>query len=335
MLQRQRGQALVVITICLMALLGMLALVVDTGRAYIDHSRLQRAVDAAALAAVQDLPEDPSEAEKYAKEAFDYNNKGDASYNVSFVGPPNSPEKVNTAIITAQKTIKNQMAHFLGYEEWPLVAQAVARSGPISSVNHWIPIGVEEGEINLYEHMRLGNTAHTQANDQDKKRIYYPIQRGSLRSDVANTINSNISVNQNLSVIQNPNVQQICQGINDRMSAKLAVKGCFDITEPLNPAGLNLIGPGTRKDWAYGEDPRLVYIPFVEVIDKNTVKVKGFGLFYIEYAHYDDAALGSTAPLTEIVGYFVKTVVEGPILNEATNYGVVGIEYVDLNKLGN
>lgn len=333
MVKKQRGQALVVITVCLMALLGMLALVIDTGRAYVDHARLQRAVDAAALAAVQDLPEDVSTAEKFAEDAFKYNNKGEALYEISFVGPPTNPDKVNTAIVTAQKTIENQMAHFLGYEEWPIVAQAVARSGPISSINHWIPIGVEEGEINLYEHMRLGNTTHTQANDQDKKRIYYPLQRGDLRSDVANTINSNISVNQNLQVIQNPDVKKICQGLNDRLTARLSVKGCFDSTDTFDPAGLNIVGPGMRKDWAYGEDPRLVYIPFVEVVDKNTVKVKGFGLFYIEYAHYDEDALGSTSSLTEIVGYFVKTVVEGPVMNDTTNYGVVGIEYVDLNKV--
>lgn len=334
MLHKQRGQALIVITVTLMALLGMLALVVDTGRAYIEHARLQRAVDAASLAAVQDLPEDVNSAEQFAKEAFELNHRETVDkYQITFIGPPKTPEKVNTAIVTSQKTVNNQLAHFLGYPDWPITAQSAARSGPIGAIQHWIPIGVEEGEIELYQHYRLGNTSHTPADSSDLKRMYVPLDHGNIRQGVSNTINSTLYVGNNLPISTNSDIRDVCRGIDDRMRQRISVRGCFEVTSQVDPVGLNIVGPGMRKDWNYGEDPRLVYVPFVKQINGNTVQITGFGLFYIEYAHYDDMAMGASEPLTEVVGFFVKTVVEGPVLNDNTNYGVVGIEYVDLDKL--
>lgn len=53
----ESGQALVLMVLCLVVLLGMAGLVVDIGRSYVAQRQLQQAVDAAALAAAQDLPD--------------------------------------------------------------------------------------------------------------------------------------------------------------------------------------------------------------------------------------------------------------------------------------
>lgn len=343
MQRKSKGQALIVVSVTLMVLIGMLALVVDTGRAYIDHSRLQRSVDAAVLAGVQELPNsDDKEAIRIAREAFDANmnlsetesngKSKEVNYQItSIAGNAKSPDQKDRLFLTVDTKVTNQLANFLGYPDWPIVAQAGARSGPIGQVEHWIPIGVEEGNIELYEHYRLGNTEHALGSESNgHKRIYVPLQNGNLKDEVANTIRTSISAGQSKNIIKNANIKDVCDGIDNRMRQKNGVKGCFNVDDATpNTDGLNVVGPGVRKDWSYGDDPRLVYVPFVKQTSKDTVEIVGFGLFYIEYAHYDSQAIGTQEPLTEIVGYFVQTVMEGPVLDDAENYGVIGIEYLD------
>lgn len=54
-LREEKGSAIVIVTICLTVLIGMAALVVDTGLMYYTRSKLQNAADAAALAEAQDI----------------------------------------------------------------------------------------------------------------------------------------------------------------------------------------------------------------------------------------------------------------------------------------
>ena len=54
--RRQDGQALVIVALAMVVLLGFAALVVDIGRVWIAQRNLQAAVDAAALVAGQNLP---------------------------------------------------------------------------------------------------------------------------------------------------------------------------------------------------------------------------------------------------------------------------------------
>ncbi len=52
----ERGQILLVVTLALVALLGIAAFAIDVGYAYYAKRQLQSATDAAALAGAQDLP---------------------------------------------------------------------------------------------------------------------------------------------------------------------------------------------------------------------------------------------------------------------------------------
>lgn len=341
MFKKNNGQAMIIITVCLLAILSLMALVFDTGRIFLEHSKLQRGVDASALAGAQSLPADDGsasliEAEENATKAAELNNSPTENLTVDFAATTGAENnRKNMIIVTNEKTINTRMASLFGYPQWTIVTSAVARTGPISTINHWIPLAILDTNesIELYTHIRIGNTTHTQGKATDIMKNYIPIKYSSIRQDVANTIGSKASVGQKLSIDKNFNAENVCEGINDRIQGRLGVKGCFKVNENIDLSGLNIVGPGSRIDWAYGSDPRLVYIPFVKVVDNNYVEIVGFGLFYIEYAHYDPTPFGGNEPLTELVGYFVRTVSEGPIEDSSVDYGVVGIEYVDLNKL--
>ncbi len=55
-LRPESGQVIAIVAICLVVFIGMVGLVIDVGRLYVVQRQLQTAVDAAALAAAQDLP---------------------------------------------------------------------------------------------------------------------------------------------------------------------------------------------------------------------------------------------------------------------------------------
>ena len=66
-LAAEGGQAIVLVVVSLVVLLGMAALVIDIGYAYYTHRSLQASADAAALAGAQELP-DASRAQLIAQE---------------------------------------------------------------------------------------------------------------------------------------------------------------------------------------------------------------------------------------------------------------------------
>ncbi len=71
-IRHEDGQSLIVMALVLVVLLGFVGLVIDVGRAYVAQLQLQQAVDAAALAAGQTLPNSTSALQF----AIDYSAKG-------------------------------------------------------------------------------------------------------------------------------------------------------------------------------------------------------------------------------------------------------------------
>lgn len=77
-INKKQGQAAIMVSICLVGIISLLALVVDTGRIFVEHAKLQRGVDAAVLAAAQDLPigkngKDESDIDEIVMTALAYN----------------------------------------------------------------------------------------------------------------------------------------------------------------------------------------------------------------------------------------------------------------------
>lgn len=77
LLRRESGQTIAMVAVCLPVLFGATALTVDLGNAWSADRQLQRAVDAAATAAAQELPS-ASRAAAAARTVFDQNRVGNA-----------------------------------------------------------------------------------------------------------------------------------------------------------------------------------------------------------------------------------------------------------------
>lgn len=362
-MKKKRGQAIVVLAVTLTAIIALMALMIDTGRILIEHDKLRRAVDSASLASVLDLPHQTQARENgttaakaniQAPNDFDpdsgtYNQDGsnlwnEVEFDLDFFGARyvDGELQVDTSYAVMKKEVPTRFGNFLGRDSWTISAESAARIGPIEEIKYWIPIGIEEtDDIKLYEHYRLMNTKHDKAGPSDIKLKYVPIQGYDMKWDTRDDIDQKLKVGDTLTRnTSNVWEEQFCEGVDERIKKDNPnVTGCFKVQGNINPDELNFVGREYRKNYTFGDDDRLVYVPFVkqttggDFFNGSQYEVDGFGLFYIEYAHYDTSAMGSGQELTELVGFFVRHVVEGPVGEGPMIYGVVGVEYLDVEKI--
>lgn len=117
-----KGTAAVITAIIMTVILGFAALVIDIGRFTFEKSRFQNAVDAAALAAAQDLP-DTTAAFATASDYMVKNGYDPMDITVSFA-------KLNRQITVAgAKRVNFMLAKVIGIEQADAINDAVAEKG--------------------------------------------------------------------------------------------------------------------------------------------------------------------------------------------------------------
>lgn len=133
----QRGQTLAIVALMLVALIAMLALVIDVGNIYSERRMLQNAADSGALAGARALAAGVDEAGVQAA-VNDYavvRNRAE-SYEASILS--------SSVVVTARRTCKTYFAGIVGWPTFPVwaVAEAGYRPGGYGCV---MPIGVRDG----------------------------------------------------------------------------------------------------------------------------------------------------------------------------------------------
>lgn len=119
--KNEDGQALIMVILAIVVLMGIAALVVDVGILYVEKANMQKAADAAALAGAQDLP-NVSAAEITAKNYAEANGveKNEAIVTASYKG---DSKKIK---VTCTKTVPHFFGRILGFTETKVSASAVA-----------------------------------------------------------------------------------------------------------------------------------------------------------------------------------------------------------------
>ena len=137
---RQPGQALIMVSVMMMVLIGFVALATDTGMIWMNRRSLQNAADAAALAGVQQLPEDATTATGVACDYATVKNAvpsmtgkigtcaSEADVQISQTYYPNDTIKV-----TAYKEINPVFGIALGFGSIEIGASATAMVGSIAA----------------------------------------------------------------------------------------------------------------------------------------------------------------------------------------------------------
>jgi hypothetical protein len=136
----ERGQAIVLMTLSLVVIMGMATLVLDVGSWYHTKRRLQGTADAAALAGAQLLPTDSSGAQSQAL-AYANKNGGDvagANITVTSTVLPN-----DTISVRARKTDPGIFSSIFGIASADIDARAKARVGPPTKARYVAPMVVD------------------------------------------------------------------------------------------------------------------------------------------------------------------------------------------------
>ncbi len=137
--KNERGQAIVLMVLALVVIVGMAALVLDVGAWFRTKRRLQGTADAAALAGAQLLPKDPSGAKSMAQNYADQNGGSVAGGDIvvtSTYGPD------DTISVKAAKTDPGIFSGVLGITSAKIDAHAKARVDSPAQARYVAPMVV-------------------------------------------------------------------------------------------------------------------------------------------------------------------------------------------------
>ena len=143
----ERGQAIVLMVLALVVLLGMAALVLDVGNWFHTKRQLQATSDAAALAGAQKLPDDPSAA---ATMAMNYANQNGGNVAGSDIIISSTAAANDTIYVKAKKTDPGIFTSVLGIGSANIDAHAKARVGPPQDALHVAPMVVYCGHVHIH-----------------------------------------------------------------------------------------------------------------------------------------------------------------------------------------
>ena len=135
----ERGQAIVLMVLALVVLLGMSAMVLDVGSWFRDQRRLQGTADAAALAGAQQLPGSPSGAQTMA---LSYANQNGGNVLGSDITVGTLYQSNDIIDVTAKKTSPGFFSSVLGILNANITATARARVGPPGQAQYVAPMVV-------------------------------------------------------------------------------------------------------------------------------------------------------------------------------------------------
>ena len=303
LLREEKGSVIVVIAVFLMALIGMAAMVTDTGALYLTRSRLQNAVDAAALAGLQELPGNPAQAVETAS-TYVVNNSPASTE----VDTPLIQESDRAILVSAHKMVDFGLARVLGLDSKLVEAEAKARLEPITGVSGCLPLGVMEGT------WTLGDTVNLKGGAQETI-------DGGWRGALALGGNGSSTYEENL---------------------KNGYAGILRLEDLVDVENGNMSGP-TRTGTAFRLDacphdpqcttehyvmgcPRIGIIPVVsqvlltdkkgnQTVSKKQVRISGFALFLLS----DVPGNGGDSQIT---GHFIRGFVQGEADPNAPDYGL-------------
>jgi len=297
---QERGSVAVIVALSLTVLLGFCAIVTDIGLLYAQKAHLQNSVDAAALAGVQELPNNPYEAKNIA---VDYATKnGVSDVNVTF-------EANNTKIIVqASQQVSTYFAQILGFSEEQILVSASAMMVPPSGLFGAVPLSIQEqdfiygqkyilksgggsGTPEWYLDDDKNNSVKKSGEESGTSGWYGALEltgtgANTYEFDLANGYQGTLYVGQILNVKHGNMSGPTADGINTRINRDTRV-------------------PKNTIDNHDRNAPQILYIPIVKIISEsgnsiNEVQIVGFAAFFLEGV----AGNGNESIVT---GWFIRT----------------------------
>ncbi|WP_053367497.1 Tad domain-containing protein [Bacillus sp. FJAT-27245] len=305
LLNNQRGNALVLVSVSMLMLCGFVAVALDSGSLFLEKSKLQKALDASVLAGVQELIVTGGKPVDKAKEIALENGIDTAIVkNIKF--------ETGTDFVKASVTTKANLtfAKIFGMDNADIFASSKAVvGGALKSSKGVVPIGIVSKEYKpggtYIMHFQPGNPDNAAQNGNFGFLDMTEEKGNNLRNEIIN--GADLSVSDDM----HSWTQTGLQWGN--------VKAGFDarITEDEN-AGRTYCEKAETADESC---KRVMIVPMVEDFDgKNgtsEVKIVGFAMFWI-----------SSVEQHAVKGQFIKEITIGEF-GTGTNFGIYKVSLLE------
>ncbi len=146
--KEESGAVMVMVALGLVVIMGAAAMVIDAGMLYFERAKASNAVDAAVLAGVQELPDNPNTALSVAQNYVQLNGIDPAK--VPFYLGYNDEGKAISLTGDVDEIMNMFFARAIGINEGEVKAHAKARVGPATKLGAGtgvVPIGVLQDDI--------------------------------------------------------------------------------------------------------------------------------------------------------------------------------------------
>lgn len=280
LIKNNKGSVSIVLCLLLSALLGFVALGVDIGMVYAERAKLSNAIDAAALAAVLELPGNEEKARSVALEYLGKNNINPDSTVVTV-----SPDRKSIQIV-GTISVHHFFAPVIGIENSNVTAATKAIVGPIKSARGGIrPFAVQIFDFSYGDVVTLKKGAGDGYSGN-----YGAIALGGTGQDVF------------------------------RINALYGFSGVLSVGDYIDTETGNMAGAvNAIKNYIQQENSsfdnftrnsvRIWTIPLVDTLELNgrgQIQVAGFAQFYVEDVRNGGGNM-------ELIGRFVRYVSRGVI----------------------
>ncbi|WP_171016940.1 Tad domain-containing protein [Pseudalkalibacillus caeni] len=288
----ERGSVIVLAALMMVVFLGFLALVIDVGNLYLEKSRLQKAVDAAVLAGVQELPVWPDDAVHAAQYAAAQNGLNGENAEI-LVG-----EKDRSVQAVGSRTVELFFANSLGFPNPTLRASATASIQPLTAGEGAVPLGVDESRQLIY-----GDVVKLKVGDSTVGNFGALALTGPGAKDYKTDLQNGYGFELEIGTVLDTQTGNLAGPTRDAVSYRISgCSGTFDH----HPSVCS----------------RVVLIPVYKpvAIQSNQVKqvqIVGFATFFLE-------SVTSTNEGAEVVGRFIQKAITGSISANQTDYGTYG-----------
>lgn len=307
-IKNEKGSVTILFVLFITVIIVFVGLAVDFGYAILKDMQLTNAIDAATLAAAQDL-DDVSKATLTAQEYLQKNDVNPNDVTITF------SDSNHSIRLESNNTVNNRFMKLLGINTTEIGAVAKAKIGSITKVSGGIkPFGVEYFDVK--DPSNFGKQFTLKTGSNKKNETYGPGNFGGLAlgGRGASNLRDNAIYGYSGSI-------EVGQEIDTEPG---------NMASMINPIKQMLSSDGTKfEDYSVNSMPedsvRMWVVPMVDTMDVNgrkAVTVRGFAMFFVE-------DIGKQSGKTNITGRFVKGIIPGEMGETQQDLGLYAAKLVE------
>ena len=269
---KENGQVAVIVAITIIALVGMLTYVIDVGSMYETRRNAQTAADSAALAGVQELPENPVRAKAKAIEYAQEHGNVTLPLEEPYIVISDNDHKIE--VNPYDDTTPLFFSGIFGLTQKTISAKAIAKVFSPRSLSNLVPWIIKESSLSYGDEVILkSNCQQTPGNFQAMDYNGGGGGANEYKDNIINGYDGEIFLNKKYPIEAGNMAGPTGDGVETRLGSDICT--LEDVTDVLEDGTLLVTNPSC---------PRIVLVPITDDFPANppeTLQITGFAIFFI------------------------------------------------------